>query len=140
MEQTIKIIIADDHPLIRQALKQLLETNSHFEVIEICEDGAKAIEAVKQQKPDIVIMDIDMHPVTGFQATEKICKEVPTAKVIGYSNNDESFYAKKMMKLGAKGYVTKTSQPQELVMAIFKVYDGEEFICQELKDRMRFNL
>ncbi len=140
MEPTIKIIIADDHRLIRDVLKRLLDSNSQFEVIEVCEDGSKAIEAVHQLQPDIVIMDIDMQPVNGFEATEKICKEVPTVKVIGYSNNDEPVYAKKMMELGAKGYVTKTSHSQELVLAIFKVYAGEEFICREIKDRMNFSV
>lgn len=140
MEQPIRIIIVDDHRLILDALKRLLDTNSLFKVIEVCEDGARGIEAVRQLHPDIVIMDIDMHPVTGFEATEQICKDVPTAKVIGYSNNDEPAYAKKMMDLGAKGYVTKTSYSQELVMAIFKVYAGEEFICQEIKNRMRYFL
>lgn len=140
MEKTIKIIIADDHRLIREVLKQLLDTNNQFEVIEICENGTKAIEAVKKLKPDIVIMDVDMHPITGFEATEQICKAVPNTKVIGYSNNDEPVYAKKMMEAGAKGYVTKTSHSLELVTAIFKVHAGEEFICEEIKDRMHYRL
>lgn len=136
MENTIKIIIADDHALIRNALIQLLSCNSRFHVMEVCEDGAQAIEAVKKLKPDIVIMDIEMKPVNGFEATEQICKEVPAVKVIAYSNNDEVVYAKKMFHLGAKGFVTKGSHSNELVMAIFNVFDGHEFICEEIQTKI----
>lgn len=140
MEQPIKVIIVDDHRLIRDAVKYLLHLNSQFEVIDVCEDGEQAVAAAKLLNPDIVIMDIDMRPVNGFEATARICKEAPSVKVIGYSNNDELAYARKMMELGAKGYVTKTSHSQELVLAIFKVYAGEEFICREIEDKMHMNL
>ena len=136
MENIIKIIIVDDHDLIRHAVKQLLSCNNRLKVIELCEDGGQAIEAVKQLKPDVVIMDIDMKPINGFDATETICKEVPAVKVIGYSNNDEVVYAKKMFQLGAKGFVTKGSRSEELVTAIFSVYAGQEFVCEEIQNKM----
>jgi two-component system, NarL family, invasion response regulator UvrY len=140
MEAPIKIIIVDDHLLVRDALRRLFLANSQFSVIKSCEDGADAIESVKQLCPDIVIMDVDMQPVNGFEATKQICSEMKTVKIIGYSSNYQPFYAAKMMELGAKGYVTKTSHGQELVNAIYKVYAGEEFICREIVDRINLGL
>lgn len=132
----IKIIIVDDHDLIRHAVKQLLSCNSRLNVIELCEDGGQAIEAVKKLKPDVVIMDIEMKPVNGFEATEQICKEVPSVKIVAYSNNDEVVYAKRMFQLGAKGFVTKGSRSEELVTAVFSVYAGQEFVCEEIQHKM----
>ena len=136
MENIIKIIIVDDHDLIRHAVKQMLSCNSRLNVIEECEDGGQAIEAVRKLKPDVVIMDIEMKPVNGFKATEQICKEAPAVKVVAYSNNDEVVYAKKMFQLGAKGFVTKGSRSEELVTAIFSVYAGQEFVCEEIQNKI----
>jgi DNA-binding NarL/FixJ family response regulator len=136
MPYPIKIILVDDHELVRESIKTLLEKDSRFHVIYQCKNGVDAIEQAKNLQPDIIIMDINMTPVDGFEATKKIVQEFPAIKIIGISINNNPKYATKMLSLGAKGFITKTSAFAELKSAIQKVYDGENYICQEIKKKL----
>jgi DNA-binding NarL/FixJ family response regulator len=136
MPYPIRIILADDHDLIRESLKALLEKDGRFSVIAQCKNGGDAIKQAENLSPDIMIMDINMSPVNGFEATEKIIQLSPSIKIIGISINNNPNYASKMMALGARGFVTKTSPLAELKSAIQKVYDGESYICQEIKQKL----
>jgi two-component system invasion response regulator UvrY len=136
MPYPIKIILVDDHDLIRESLKTLLEKDGRFTIIAQCKNGNDAVEQAKNLLPDIIIMDINMTPVNGFEATEKIINDYPSIKIIGISINNNPKYASKMIALGAKGFVTKTSAFAELKSAIQKVYDGENYICQEIRKKL----
>ena len=137
MEQAkIRIIIADDHQLVRETWKILLEQDERFLVIAECNNGAEAIKAVTDYVADIILMDINMYPVNGFEATKKIMKQTPSVKIIGISVNNQPSYARNMLQLGAKGFVTKDSTKEEMTNAIITVYKGGIFICEDVKRKM----
>ncbi len=136
MPYPIRIILVDDHDLVRESLKTLLEKDTRFTVVAQCRNGNDAIDQSKNLLPDIVIMDINMTPINGFETSEKIIKDLPSIKIIGISINNNPKYASRMLALGAKGFVTKTSAFAELRSAIQKVYDGENYICQEIRKKL----
>jgi DNA-binding NarL/FixJ family response regulator len=129
-------MLVDDHDLIRESWKELLDKDERFEVIAQCDNGTEAFEKAKQLLPDIVLMDVNMTPVNGFDATQRISDHLPTVKVIGVSINNNPKYALKMVSHGAHGFVTKTSIFTELKAAIEKVYAGETYICKEIRKKL----
>jgi two-component system invasion response regulator UvrY len=135
--EQIRIVIVDDHPLIRETWTLLLELDNRFIVIAQCSNGAEAIEAADELNPDIILMDINMHPVNGFEATRKIVNKNPSAKIIGMSVNNQPSYARNMLQSGAKGYITKNSTKEEMTSAITTVHNGRQFICEEVKQKMQ---
>jgi len=137
--EKIRIVIADDHEMIRQTWKLLLEQDSQFEVIAECSNGEELLELLPNTFPDIILMDINMSPVNGFEATKKITKQWPHARIIGMSINDQPVYARNLLQLGAKGYVTKDSSRAEVTKAIMEVMSGRQYVCDEIKKKMRPN-
>ena len=137
MNPQIRVIIVDDHQQVRETWKLLLEQDKRFIVIAECENGQEAIDIVKQLLPDIILMDINMTPVNGLEATRKILKQLPAMKIIGLSINDQPSYAKTMLDIGAKGYVTKSSSKHEMARAILAVFNGEQYICEEVRNKMK---
>lgn len=130
----ITIMIVDDHTLIRETWSFLLGRNEGFEVIAEVGDGQRAIEIARDKRPSIVLLDINMSPLNGFDILKMIRKLSPGSKVIAVSMHSQPSYAKKMLRLGARGYLTKNSPRQEMIDAIKEVYDGQTYICQEVKN------
>jgi len=126
-------MIIDDHTLIRETWSSLLNTVPDLEIVAECGDGQLAIEMAKNTRPDIVLLDINMEPVNGFEVLKMIRKLSPISKIIGLSMRSEPAYAKKLLRLGAKGYVTKNSPRAEMLEAIREVNNGNIFVCQEVK-------
>jgi len=131
--EKITILIADDHKLIRETWTYILNSDERFEVVAECGDAEQAVEFAKELTPDIVLMDINMAPFNGFEATEKIRKASPESKVIGVSMHSQPAYAKKMLQVGARGYVTKNSSKEEMFNAITEVFRGNKYVCDEIK-------
>jgi len=132
--EAISILIADDHKLIRDTWSFILNTDNRFKVVAECSNGEEAIEQAKQKRPQIVLMDINMSPVSGLEATRQIRKVSPGSKIIGVSMHSQPAYAKKMLQIGAKGYVTKNSSRDEMFKAIMEVHLGNRYICDEVKN------
>ena len=132
--EAISILIADDHKLIRDTWSFILNTDNRFKVVAECSNGEEAIEQAKQKRPQIVLMDINMTPVSGLEATRQIRKVSPGSKIIGVSMHSQPAYAKKMLQIGAKGYVTKNSSRDEMFKAIMEVHQGNRYICDEVKN------
>ena len=130
----ITVMIVDDHTLIRETWSFLLGRNENFEVIAELGDGQKAIDIARDKRPQIVLLDINMAPLNGFDVLKMIRKLSPGSKVIAVSMHSQPAYAKKMLRLGAKGYVTKNSPKQEMLDAITEVNRGNIYICQEVKN------
>jgi DNA-binding NarL/FixJ family response regulator len=130
----ITVMIVDDHTLIRETWSFLLGRNENFEVIAELGDGQKAIDIARDKRPQIVLLDINMAPLNGFDVLKMIRKLSPGSKVIAVSMHSQPAYAKKMLRLGAKGYVTKNSPKQEMLDAIAEVNKGNIYICQEVKN------
>lgn len=130
----ITVMIVDDHTLIRETWSFLLGRNENFDVIAELGDGQKAIDMARDKRPQIVLLDINMAPLNGFDVLKMIRKLSPGSKVIAVSMHSQPAYAKKMLRLGAKGYVTKNSPKQEMLDAIAEVNRGNIYICQEVKN------
>jgi len=130
----VSIMIVDDHTLIRETWSFLLGKNENFEVVAECGDGERAVELARDKRPDIVLLDINMAPMNGFEVLKMIRKYSPGSKIIGVSMHSQPAYAKKMLRLGAKGYVTKNSPRQEMLEAIAEVSNNQVYICQEVKN------
>lgn len=129
----IRIILADDHKLIRESWRGLLENNPRFKVIADCNNGEDAVRYTRQLLPDILLVDINMSPESGFEVTRQVTEKFPTVRVIGLSVNNEPRYAIKMVKLGARGYLTKTSSLEEIKHGITEVHNGHTYICEEVR-------
>jgi two-component system invasion response regulator UvrY len=129
----IKLIIVDDHSHVRQAWSWVLNQVPRLNVIAECANGQEAIEAAKNLQPDVILMDINMKPVNGIEATRSIREFAPDMKIIGVSVQTERSYVNEMLRNGANGYVTKNSPSTEMVMAIDEVLAGNTYICEEIR-------
>jgi DNA-binding NarL/FixJ family response regulator len=125
---SIKILIADDHGVVRQGLRSLLEQQPDMEVVGEAEDGRKALELVRKIQPDIVIMDVSMPNLNGVGATSQILHEFPNIKVIALSMHSNTIYVGDMIKAGASGYVLKECLFGELVEAVRVVSKGGTYL------------
>lgn len=134
--QKVSILIADDHKLIRETWSYILNNDPRFEVVAECGDSEHAVEVARTKRPQIILMDINMTPISGFEATEKIRKVSPASKIIGVSMHSQPAYAKKMLQIGARGYVTKNSSKEEMIKAILEVQSGNKYICDEIKNNI----
>jgi len=130
----IKVIIADDHKLVREAWNLLLSRDKRLSIIAICENGSQAIEACKTLSPDVVLMDINMEPISGIEATRSIREFTHQIRIIGISVHTDLPYINALMGAGANGYVTKNSSGEEMVKAILLVMDGKQYFCKEIAD------
>ena len=133
IEKKITILIVDDHKLIRDTWSFILNSDERFQVIAETDTGQSAIEISDNYHPDIILMDINMSPMNGFEATKEIRRISPSSKIIGVSMHSQPAYAKKMLQVGAVGYITKNSSKEEMITAISEVAGGSKYICNEVK-------
>ncbi len=129
---SIRIIIVDDHGIIRQGLCSLLESQPDIEVIGQAEDGHNAIELVREMQPDIVITDVTMPNLNGVDATRQITQLFPKVKVIGLSGHTDNSFVTGMLKAGASAYVLKHCLFDELLEAIQVVSRGDRYLSPEV--------
>lgn len=134
MEKRTSVLIVDDHTLIRESWSLLLKYEKKFDVIANTGDSEEAIKIVTEQKPELVLLDINMGVTSGFDVLRSIRKVSPGTRVIGISMHSQPAYARKMIRGGAKGYVTKNSTTEELLFAIKEVMAGNTYICAEVKN------
>jgi two-component system response regulator NreC len=124
----IRVLIADDHSLVRAGIRSLLEGYEDIEVVGEAGSGWEAIEKATRLEPDVVLMDIAMGDLSGLEATETIKERTPQVNVLALTMHDREEYFFAMLKAGALGYVLKESEPHELLMAIRAVHSGEAFL------------
>lgn len=130
----ITILLVDDHKLIRDSWSFILNSDPRFQVIGETSAGEEAVEIAKSKRPRIVLMDVNMSPMNGFDATRQIRKYSPGSKVIGISMHTMPAYARRMLQMGAMGYVTKNSSKDEMINAIVEVNNGKKYVCEEVKN------
>lgn len=136
MENKIKLIITDDHALLREAWKFILDNHPQFRVLAECASGEEALEQCKKLRPDVVLMDINLPGMNGIETTQQIRKYSPGTKILSISQHTQPAYARKIMQAGALGYVTKNSSKDELYTAIKEVYKGNRYVCKEIKETL----
>lgn len=132
--EKITILLVDDHKLIRDSWSLILNSDPRFRVIGETNDGEEAVRLARELQPQIVLMDVNMSPVNGFEATKLIRRQAPDSRIIGITMHSMPAYAKRMLQLGAMGYVTKNSSKDEMVDAIIEVSKGNKYICEEVKN------
>ena len=115
---TLRVLIVDDHPMMRQGIKGVLETQEDFQVVAEAEDGEQALSLVEEHSPDLVLMDVEMPNLDGLEATRQIKAKYPDTKVVGLTIHDEPEFVTGLLKAGASGYVLKRSRGPSLVEAI----------------------
>jgi two-component system response regulator DegU len=124
----ISILIADDHSMIREGLKQLLELEQNFNVIGFADNGRKAIDKINELHPDILLLDVNMPVLGGIETLAEIRKNNINVKVIMLTIHNEREYLIKAVELGCDGYILKESDSDELKNAIYNVYEGKRYI------------
>jgi DNA-binding NarL/FixJ family response regulator len=120
-----RIIIADDHDLVRESTRSLLDSEPDLQIIDEAKDGQETIELTRLQRPDLVLMDVGMPKVNGFEATRTIKEELPTTKVLIVSAYEDPVFVSDAVRAGADGYVLKLSPIQEILDAIRGALRGE---------------
>jgi DNA-binding NarL/FixJ family response regulator len=130
----ISIAIVDDHKLIREMWSTMLASNSQIEITGECGILEEAVEMIRVKRPDIVLLDINLGKGSGLDAVPLIRKYSPGTRIIAVSMHNETAYIKKMMKIGAKAYVTKNSSHEEMLQAIEEVMAGRIYLCEEVKN------
>lgn len=128
MDEMIRIILADDHAVVRQGTAELLRRESDLDVIAEAENGLKAVELAQSLKPDIVIMDIRMPELSGIDATKQILDTAPGVRILVLTAHEDDEYLFSLMQAGASGYLLKTAPVSELVRAIRQVHEGQSAI------------
>ncbi len=128
MDKTLKVVIADDHVIVRDGLRSLLERQPDMEVVAEAENGRMALKLVKELSPDVVIMDIGMRELNGIDATRQIVKMSPGVKVLALSMYSDKRFIKGMLKAGASGYMLKDSAFKELIDAIRVIVENKIYI------------
>lgn len=124
----ITVLIADDHAMMRQGLKQILELENDITVIAQASNGSDAVNLVREKKPDIVLMDINMPGINGLQAIKELKSEKNPSKIIVLTIHEDREYLFKTIQMGAEGYVLKDAEPLVLIEAIRNVYRGQSYI------------
>lgn len=132
MEKLISLLLADDHSLLRQGLKQLLELNEGIQVIEQASNGEEALEKAIKCKPDVILLDINMPKINGIEVLRRLKDIGLESKVIMLTIHDEKEYLLETVKVGADGYVLKDSDSETLIDAIKTVYEGNTYIQPNL--------
>ncbi len=132
MDKKITILLVDDHQIIREGIRGLLELEQDFLVVGEASDGKQCIQKVEECKPDVMLLDINMPVMTGLEALEKLHDRGIQPKTLVLTIHDEVQYLRRAVELGANGYVLKDSDFNTLSRAIKEVYKGEDFIDKKL--------
>jgi len=132
----IRVILADDHTLVRAGIRALLEKLPEVKVLGEASNGREALELVKTHKPDVVLMDITMPGLNGLEAAARMAKEFPDVRVIILSMHNNEEYYWRALKAGAAGYLLKKAATAELAVALQRVIHGEIYLSQEISTRL----
>ncbi|MGB6484858.1 MAG: response regulator transcription factor [Candidatus Acidiferrales bacterium] len=130
-KQPVRILIADDHPAIRTAVRHILREHPRFEVCGEAEDGARAIEEAQKLKPDVVVLNVTMPVLNGFEAAREIKEKLPESAIVILSSHADQGFIEQAKRIGARAYVSKTAVATALVKAIEAAIAGGDFVLME---------
>lgn len=136
MKEKIRVYLADDHQMLIEGMKAVIKTNSDFEVVGFSLNGVNLIEQAIDAQTDILVMDINMPEKDGLQVLEELSKSEMYFKVIVLSSYDDLKLVREVMKLGAKGYLTKQCVAESIVESLYEVQNGEEYFCRTMREKI----
>lgn len=128
MNEVIKIMLVDDHAVVRMGFKMLLESDASIKVVAEAENGERAITRYMEHHPDVIVMDITMPGIGGLEAIERIMAKDHNAKILVLSAHEDSVHPKRVLNAGAMGYLSKRSAAEELIKAIHSIASGKRYI------------
>lgn len=132
----IRILLAEDHAIVREGLRSLLESHEGIVIVAEAEDGRQALTYAEKTRPDVVVMDINMPELNGIEATRRILSVRPQTKIIGLSVHLQAQFVSEMIRAGATGYIPKKSAARELLTAIQVVTAGNMYISPEVTEQV----
>lgn len=135
----IEVLVADNHPIVRMGVRQVLEEAPDIKVIEDVATTTELFETLRQVSPDVLILEMDIPEINGIATLRKMKKEFPQVKVLIYSGQSEDVYALSTIRAGAFGYLSKSANLDYIITAVRKVADGSMFITNELAQRLAFD-
>jgi DNA-binding NarL/FixJ family response regulator len=131
-----KVFLVDDHPLVREWLTQLIQREGDLAICGEAEDTQEALQKIAETKPDIVIADISLKSTHGLELVKDLQVRVPSLPVLILSMHDESLYAERVLRAGAKGYITKQEATKKILLAVRQVLSGQIYISEKMSSRM----
>ena len=135
----INVLLVDDHELVRTGIASLLNSTDNIFVVGVADCGERAISGVKELSPDIVLMDVNMPGIGGGEACRRLLKYYPELKVIALSVHNDGPIPQQMIKLGVKGFISKSSPVEEMVNAIQMVMNGKRYLCSDVANNLAFS-
>ena len=132
----IKVLIADDHAIVRGGIRRMLEDQEDIQIVGEAADGQGAIQRVLETAPDVILLDISMPGMDGLDATKQLKAIDPNVRILILTMHAEEQYAPRLMRAGAMGYVTKNAAPEELTKAIQVIHSGRRFISPTLAENL----
>lgn len=133
---TVKVILVDDHSVVRSGLRRLLESHKSLEIVAEADTGELAYQIYGEVLPDVVLMDISMPGMGGLEAAKRILQRYPQARIVIFSMHEAVSFAAQALKAGVKGYVTKTGLAEDLVQAVLDVSRGKTFLSQDVAQKI----
>ena len=134
LSKKIRVLLADDHRILRQGVRMLIDSQKDMEVVGEAKTGREAIEEARRLKPDVVVMDVSMPELNGIEGTRHICDEMKHTRVLALSMHKDAVYVREILRAGARGYLLKDSEDDDLVRAIRCVQRGEAFLSPAISD------
>jgi two-component system invasion response regulator UvrY len=129
-------MLVDDHDLVRNGIRRLLDDVSGIKVVAEAISGEQAVKQVRNEQPDVILMDVSMPGIGGLEATRKITQTLPDVKIIAVTIHDDDPFPARLLEAGASGYVTKGCDVREIIKAIKCVFSGEQYITQDVAHKL----
>jgi DNA-binding NarL/FixJ family response regulator len=139
-ENRRKILVVDDHPIVREGLADLINREKDIVVCGWAEDIPQTIKAIKNLKPDVVTVDISLGDASGLELIKDIKTRFPNLPILALSMHQESLYAERAIRAGAKGYITKQEATKKVITAIRQVLDGRLYLSEKMKEKLLYSL
>jgi two-component system invasion response regulator UvrY len=132
----IKVLLADDHRIVREGLRRIVDACDDMEVVAEAADGKEAIRLIRKNRPDVALIDISMPEIDGLEVLQQLQPEFPELPILILTMHEEQPYAVRAIEAGARGYITKKSAPEQLVKAIRKVHSGSLYLSEEVAETL----
>jgi len=132
----IKVMLVDDHDLVRTGIKRLLEDHPNINIVGEATSGEQALELITENDPDVVLMDINMPGIGGLEATRKLLQRKPKLKIIVVTMHEDDMFAQRLLKAGAMGYLTKGAKVDEILLAVEAVMANQRYLCPSIAQQI----